>query len=194
MPEGTSPYIEDSIRRQQMLDAQQRALSQTAAELGTDVRTLRLAHKTKHKRPTTPKPTPEQLLKRTPQWRAAHTDGDYQQNLAELRSQDAKTRDNRWRTYAARRARLNNTIVEPINRQTIIERDNRTCHLCGTTHLADNEIHIDHVIPLARGGEHTERNLKVACAQCNLRKGASVPSSNRATVNLHVRNEPDTNE
>lgn len=41
------------------------------------------------------------------------------------------------------------------------------CAYCGAT---DN-IHIDHVIPLARGGTHTPENLAPACGSCNSSKG-----------------------
>jgi 5-methylcytosine-specific restriction endonuclease McrA len=45
-----------------------------------------------------------------------------------------------------------------------------TCqHL--TPHRA--EVHIDHVMPVARGGTNTIHNLRVLCAACNLRKGAT---------------------
>ena len=33
---------------------------------------------------------------------------------------------------------------------------------------------IDHVIPLARGGQHTIDNVKVACAHCNTSKRADI--------------------
>lgn len=35
--------------------------------------------------------------------------------------------------------------------------------------------HVDHFIPLARGGTHTFGNLVAACAACNLSKGAKLP-------------------
>lgn len=66
------------------------------------------------------------------------------------------------------------TQGEPVYRNDIIDRDLRTCHLCGKTHLEDHEIHLDHVIPLSKGGTHTADNVKVACAPCNLRKGARI--------------------
>jgi len=34
--------------------------------------------------------------------------------------------------------------------------------------------HIDHVVPLARGGTHALINLVPSCARCNLRKGTST--------------------
>ena len=35
--------------------------------------------------------------------------------------------------------------------------------------------HVDHVIPLSRGGAHAWENLVLACAPCNLRKGSRYP-------------------
>lgn len=44
------------------------------------------------------------------------------------------------------------------------------CLYCG-----DPAEHVDHFIPLARGGTHTLDNLVPACAACNLSKGAKLP-------------------
>lgn len=35
--------------------------------------------------------------------------------------------------------------------------------------------HIDHIIPLARGGEHCDRNVQLLCPTCNLAKHAKHP-------------------
>jgi len=82
-----------------------------------------------------------------------------------------ETLDSRRRRKAARRARKAAApVVEPIRRAMVVERDASTCYLCGKV-LTDAEITLDHVIPLARGGNHTEANLRVACRPCNSRKG-----------------------
>lgn len=60
----------------------------------------------------------------------------------------------------------------PINmRRSVIERDGPRCVFCGQD-LEPNEIHLDHVIPEARGGETTRQNLQVTCRKCNQEKGA----------------------
>jgi len=61
-------------------------------------------------------------------------------------------------------------------RRSIIERDGYRCRYCGMhggeDHGPDGEPwHIDHVFPLALGGNTTARNLALSCAQCNLQKG-----------------------
>ena len=58
-----------------------------------------------------------------------------------------------------------------IERAAIIERDGSRCHVCGKKCRPD-EIHLDHLVPLAAGGDHMEANLAVACARCNLSRGA----------------------
>lgn len=61
----------------------------------------------------------------------------------------------------------------PVIRRLIIARDNSTCWICRRV-LEDHEIHLDHVIPLIRGGRHDPENVKVACAPCNLWKGDRI--------------------
>lgn len=83
----------------------------------------------------------------------------------------AQLRRRRAERLRAQRAGVDH---EPINRRQIILRDKSTCWLCNK-HCEPNEIHLDHVIPLALGGPHTADNIRVACAQCNIRKAATHP-------------------
>lgn len=36
-------------------------------------------------------------------------------------------------------------------------------------------IHVDHIIPIAKGGPHVSWNLAISCPSCNLKKGARDP-------------------
>jgi 5-methylcytosine-specific restriction endonuclease McrA len=48
--------------------------------------------------------------------------------------------------------------------------DELTCPLCGrVTKKWDR--HVDHIVPISRGGRHTGSNLQIVCARCNLAKG-----------------------
>jgi len=54
-------------------------------------------------------------------------------------------------------------------RMRVIERDNGTCQICGAKG-PDVRLHIDHIVPVSRGGLTEERNLRVLCEKCNLGK------------------------
>jgi 5-methylcytosine-specific restriction endonuclease McrA len=49
----------------------------------------------------------------------------------------------------------------------------KVCHWCGVK--CHKLYHIDHYVPLAKGGKHEVRNLVIACRKCNLRKSARDP-------------------
>jgi hypothetical protein len=70
-----------------------------------------------------------------------------------------------------RQLRMAGLDAEYLSRQMIWERDSGLCHLCGEPAEPHNW-HLDHVIPLARGGSHTYDNVAVSHPSCNLRKGA----------------------
>jgi hypothetical protein len=57
-------------------------------------------------------------------------------------------------------------------RATVIERDGLVCHICGTD-VEPHDVHIDHVLAIAKGGDSELDNLRVSHSRCNLRKGAS---------------------
>jgi len=52
-------------------------------------------------------------------------------------------------------------------------------HLKGCPYSSGENIemsdrHVDHMVPLSRGGLHTASNLSIACSKCNLRKGTRL--------------------
>lgn len=49
-----------------------------------------------------------------------------------------------------------------------------TCHWCGTRR-EPREFHVDHVIPISKGGSHILENLCVSCAGCNHQKNCMMP-------------------
>ena len=58
-------------------------------------------------------------------------------------------------------------------RQFIINRDDYTCQICGKYMPDTVGLHVDHIIPIRRGGKTVPSNLQVTCDKCNLRKGSS---------------------
>jgi 5-methylcytosine-specific restriction endonuclease McrA len=74
----------------------------------------------------------------------------------------------------------------------VAERDGMNCRYCGVLTVEAHEdrrlwpTH-DHVIPLARGGEHSMENAALACWSCNTSKKNKLlsewtPRNNRVTV------------
>ena len=81
---------------------------------------------------------------------------------------------------ACRRARIKENGVEEFSYedlrifwlgQNIL--DDR-CYYCLKS-LPDGPEHIDHYIPVAKGGSHTKVNLRPSCADCNLKKRDKDP-------------------
>lgn len=59
-------------------------------------------------------------------------------------------------------------------RKNIILRDNNQCQYCGKTHRSE-ELTVDHIMPLSRGGQDAWDNVVTACKKCNNRKGSHLP-------------------
>ena len=49
------------------------------------------------------------------------------------------------------------------------------CYICGKR-TPRKHLHLDHIVPLAKGGSHTQYNTAWACAACNMSKNAKHPN------------------
>ena len=49
------------------------------------------------------------------------------------------------------------------------------CHYCGKQFLPD-QLSMDHIVPLARGGKSTKGNIVPACVECNKKKKLETPA------------------
>jgi len=76
-----------------------------------------------------------------------------------------------------RNAKIKRKIImdqfEPIDHIRVANRDQWTCYLCNKQ-IEGNDLSIDHVIPLSKGGSHTYENVKATHLICNLRKGTKL--------------------
>lgn len=80
---------------------------------------------------------------------------------------------------AKRKARQRGVTAQPVNPLVVFNRDAWRCQLCGCSTprrlrgtLVDRAPELDHIIPLAAGGEHSYLNTQCACRVCNIAKGA----------------------
>lgn len=71
-------------------------------------------------------------------------------------------------------AKNQRSLMTPALRLKIKERDNYTCRMCGKRMPDEVGLHIDHIVPISKGGKTVESNLQVLCDKCNLRKNNKV--------------------
>ena len=81
-----------------------------------------------------------------------------------------------------RRAMVNGVESEPYTKEQVLELYGTDCHICGepidikAPRKAgrtgwERGLHLDHLIPISKGGPDTIDNIRPAHGQCNLRKG-----------------------
>lgn len=98
---------------------------------------------------------------------------------------------------AVRRTRLrgaDDNRIERVDPLFICERDGWRCYLCGIKTprrlrgtCEPNAPEVDHVVPVARGGSHTEDNLKCCCRRCNHEKSDRMLGELSVTVTIQQR-------
>ena len=55
-------------------------------------------------------------------------------------------------------------------RYDILKRDNFKCKKCGMSADDGAKLHVDHIIPISKGGKTTPSNLQTLCDRCNIGK------------------------
>ncbi|MBW4564347.1 MAG: HNH endonuclease [Mojavia pulchra JT2-VF2] len=65
--------------------------------------------------------------------------------------------------------------IPPQVKTYVFQRDKYQCQSCGKTTL-ETDLTIDHIIPLARGGQNDISNLQTLCYTCNQQKKDHIDS------------------
>ena len=55
-------------------------------------------------------------------------------------------------------------------RYDILKRDGFKCTICGASAQDGAKLHVDHILPVSKGGKTTKNNLRTLCSNCNLGK------------------------
>lgn len=106
-------------------------------------------------------------------------DGSYQRRCEVCR--DARQRVTMRAGRLARKHRERAATVERFDPLEVLRRDEWRCHICrrrtpeskrGT--YADDAPELDHIVPLAKGGDHSRANTACACRRCNIAKSDKV--------------------
>lgn len=66
--------------------------------------------------------------------------------------------------------------VSKRTRFEVLRRDNHTCRYCGQS-APDVKLTVDHVLPVALGGNDDPTNLVAACKDCNAGKSSTSPDA-----------------
>ncbi len=82
-------------------------------------------------------------------------------------------------TYDALAAAERGEISDSL-RYDILRRDNFKCVICGASADSGARLHVDHIIPIAKGGKSVPENLRTLCERCNVGKGAKIETAEPA--------------
>ena len=64
--------------------------------------------------------------------------------------------------------------LTPSLRYDILRRDNFMCQICGSTAKDGVQLHVDHIVPVSKGGKTEKSNLRTLCDRCNLGKSDKI--------------------
>lgn len=100
-------------------------------------------------------------------------DAAMMENIArqESRARTEKERqEEHHRAFVAQQRRLMSDSL----RYDVLRRDNFRCQICGATQEDGVKLHVDHIVPVSRGGRTEMGNLRTLCERCNMGKGAKL--------------------
>ena len=107
------------------------------------------------------------------------------EQLLKKASEYKKTKDGKISSRASsgkrRDASLDNAdgTITKHSLDTLLQIQNNQCFYCkkDLSLLADREVHLDHYIPLSKGGAHSITNIVWSCSSCNLQKSSAIPDT-----------------
>lgn len=62
-------------------------------------------------------------------------------------------------------------------RYDILKRDSFKCTICGASKNEGARLHVDHILPIAKGGKSVPGNLRTLCERCNIGKSDKLEES-----------------
>ena len=122
------------------------------------------------------KANPEDARRLRRRWAAGWRERNpekHRERVATSRSRNRESYNARQRIHnQARRARERGQFVEFVDPVKVLEQHDGLCGICGEP--VGDDFHVDHIVPLARGGEHSYANTQPAHPVCNAKKGMAL--------------------
>ena len=95
-----------------------------------------------------------------------------EQEEEEERARRAALREKKEREKDARRAFVaqQRRLMTDSLRYDVLQRDGFRCQICGATAADGYKLHVDHILPVSKGGKTEMSNLRTLCERCNMGK------------------------
>lgn len=138
--------------------AKQRRLNRTSEEIKRD---SEIAHK--------------KYLNESPEQKARRA--EYGKNYHKTESGKLSSRVNAQKRRANKISTSDGTVTAQAL-ENLKELQNNKCYYCNCELLftENNKVHLDHYIPLSKGGIHSIENVVWSCSSCNYSKGDTIPN------------------
>lgn len=104
-------------------------------------------------------------------------------NLEDLKHilQKIKLDEDEKKSYEYKK-KIERLLLTDSLRYDVMRRDGFKCVLCGATAQEGAKLHVDHIIPISKGGRTELSNLRTLCDRCNLGKRDKIESQNLNSV------------
>ena len=111
---------------------------------------------------------PERMQQARDNWKKLN-----RERIALTHQQWRSSNKDKERSYKHKRRSGNGDFVSAGEIQTQLEKQSSRCYWCCNILSV---YHVDHILPLSKGGTNTTENICIACPTCNLKKGVKLPT------------------
>lgn len=116
----------------------------------------------------------ERVRQNNKQWREANPERARANVRRWIAANPEKARALSRRSALTRRALEAKAFVEAVDPVVVYARAHGICGICDQLIAGGDKWHVDHIVPLAKGGQHSYANTQPAHAFCNISKGAKL--------------------
>lgn len=106
-----------------------------------------------------------------------------QREKAEAEKVKKELQKDAHRAFVAQQRRLMTDSL----RYDVMRRDGFRCQICGATAADGYKLHVDHILPVSKGGKTEMGNLRTLCERCNMGKGAKIETPSELTPEEFAR-------